>query len=349
MKAIRYLIFPFLALLISCDSQDKQTPQQKDKGKTGHYVTTAKAHRDVYVPKIHSSGTVKPVKEANVGATLPGKLENLLVEKGEHVSKGQMLAMMSGEMLTQAQVERDALKKDYNRVKRLHDKGSVTDQKLDHVKAEYDASKAKVKMLEQSTKIRAPFSGVVTDFLLQEGENYMFSPNLKPGYSMTSGIVQLMQLHPLEVHFDVNERDLRHLAPGHEVRIELMAFPDTIFYGEVHRTPDVLSTATRSGKVTARLPNPKHTIKPGMSADVTVFTAPDSVIFVPLESVFRPQGTDEDYVYQVENSTIERRRVKRIATVDDRVAVKGLPEDAQVVIAGKDGLEEGSRVIVKNK
>jgi membrane fusion protein (multidrug efflux system) len=234
-------------------------------------------------------------------------------------------------------------------VKRLHDKGSVTEQKLDHIKAEYDAAKAKAKMLEQSTKIRAPFSGVVTGFLLEEGENYMFSPNLEPGYSMTSGIVQLMKLNPLEVHFDVNERDLRHLTPGQEIRIELMAFPDTVFQGEVYRTPDVLSTATRSGKVTARLPNPKHMVKPGMSADVTVFTSPDSVIFVPLESVFRPQGTDDDYVYQVINNKVERRKVKRIATVDDRVAVKGLPENTQVVIAGKDGLEEGSRVIVKNK
>jgi membrane fusion protein (multidrug efflux system) len=256
---------------------------------------------------------------------------------------------MSGELLTQASVELDAIEKDFNRVKRLHAKGRVTDQKLDHVKAKYDASKAKVDMLLKNTEIRAPFSGIVTDFLLQEGENYFFSPNLKPGFSMTSGIVQLMKLNPVEVRFDVNEQDLQRIKEGQEVEIRLSAIADTVFKGYIDNIPDVLSTQTRSAKAVAQLANPRRLIKPGMSAQVDVLTKSEEAVFIPLEAIFRPQGTAESYVFILDGDVARRVKVKQIASIGNRVAVEGIKEQADVVVAGRNGLVSGDKVVVNNK
>lgn len=348
MRICKFLLITLIGFLVACSGQKEQN-QEETKSEQRHYVTTIKAVKDSYVPIVTATGTVFAVKEANVGATLPGKLEKLLVNKGDYVNSGQLLARMSGELLTQASIELDALEKDYNRVKRLHANGSITDQKLDHVKAKYDASRAKVDMLLKNTEIRAPFSGIVTDFLLQEGENYFFSPNIKPGFSMTSGIVQLMQINPVEVRFDINEQDLSRIKEGQHVNIRLAARGDTLFEAKINNIPDVLSTQTRSVKATAQLANPQRMIKPGMSAQVDILTESQEAIFVPLEAIFRPQGTADSYVFVLKDNISQRVKVKQIAVVGTRVAVQGIDEATEVIVAGRNGLVSGDEVIVNRK
>ncbi|MCF8331377.1 MAG: efflux RND transporter periplasmic adaptor subunit [Bacteroidales bacterium] len=347
MKNIKYLLLLFIAVLTAC-RQNEPAQDSSDKPEK-HFVKTAVAEHHTYTPGIMTSGTVHASREANVGATLPGKVEQIMVSKGQQVKKGQLLALMSGEMLTQAQIERNALEKDYKRVKRLFEKGSVTQQKFDHVKAEYDASNAKVQMLKKNTEIRAPLSGVVTDFLVREGENYFFSPNLKPGYSMTSGIVQIMKINPVEVRFGVNEKDLPRIKPGQQVKIHITAFPDTVFSGTVTQMPELLSTNSRTGEVIAEITNKSRKILPGMSASIEVITKEESAVFVPLEALFRPQGSETDFVFVVKDNKVNRKPVKRIASQKDMVAVDGLIAGDEVITAGKEGLENGVTVTVKNK
>ena len=343
----KYLLL-FIPLFLFACSQNKQEETKKQEKEKQNYVSVVRAKKQNYSNDISTSATIYASKEANVGATIPGKLEKLYVEKGDNVQEGQLMAMMSGELLTQAKVEYDALKKDYNRVKRLHEEGSVTDQRLDHVKAEYDAAKAKVDMLKENTEIRAPFSGTVTDFLLQEGENFSFNPNLKAGYSKTSGIIQLMRLNPVEISFQINEKDLSAIHKGQKVRIRLTAFPDTIMQGRITKMPNILSTSSRSGEVVAQLPNPDGIILPGMSANVSVNTDETSAVFVPLEAVSREQETNTDYVYKVKNKKVQKIEVNRIATIKGKVALSGIKAEKKVVTGGKEGLEEGDKVIVKN-
>ena len=347
MRQQKYLLL-FLPLLLFACSQDQQQEKESQEDQQ-NYVTATKVSKESFSRDITTAATVYASKEANVGATVPGKLEKLLVDKGDRVKEGQLMALMSGELLTQAQVEYDALKKDYNRVKRLHENGSVTDQRLDHVKAEYDAAKAKVDMLKENTEIRAPFSGVVTDFLLEEGENFSFNPNLKAGYSKTSGIIQLMRLNPVEVSFNVNEKELPHIHKGQEVEVMLTSFPDTILHGRITGMPKMLSTSSRSGEVVAQLANPGQMILPGMSAKVTVKGDEASAVFVPLEAVARQQETNTDYVFKVENKKVKKAEVNRIATIRGKIAVTGLREGETVVVSGKGGLENGDKVVVKNR
>lgn len=313
-------------------------------------VTTAKSKEAKYHPEKTYSGNSFPFKEANLGTTLPGKVENVRYEEGEYVSKGTLLVELSAELYAQAQAEKSGLEKDYNRLKRLREKGSVTQQKYDHIKAKYEAAKAKARMMKENCEVRAPFSGTIVDYLVKEGENFMFSPGLKPGYSHTSGIVQFMKLSKIKIKIDVNEKELKDIKKGQTARVIFDAFPDTTFKGEVSKIDPVLSTNTHSAKVEITVNNKERKLKPGMFATVKLRMPLKKDVFIPQEAIFRQAGTGNKYVFIVngENQAV-RKQVTQLYTKEEQAAVKGIPKNKKVVVDGKNKINSGDKVIVDNQ
>ena len=147
-------------------------------------VSTVKVQEKSFNPKLSFTGTVFANKEANLGATLPGRVEKIFFEEGQSVRKGDLIVELSDEMLTQATIEYETIKKDFERVSRLREKGSISEMEYDHVKAKFEASKAKVEMVRKNTQVYAPFSGVIVERMMEEGEVYFINPGLEPGYSI---------------------------------------------------------------------------------------------------------------------------------------------------------------------
>ena len=330
--------------IISCTNQKKEATPEIEK----ILVSTIKTKAQNYTPELNYSGTAFAIKEANLGAAIPGRVEKIYYKKGQHVNKGDLLVSLSGEMLAQAKIENNAIKKDFNRVKRLKEKGSLSQQDFDHVKAKLDASKEKTEMLRKSAEIRAPFSGTIVGYLVKEGENFFFAPNLSPGYSMTSGIVRLMQLNTIKVEIDVNEKDISKIKKGQKAKLVFDAYPNEIYSGIVSNIEPVLSTMTRTAKVEINIKNPNLIIKPGMYANVSIKLPEQKAIFVPISAIYRQAGTGEDYIFTVINNIVHKNPVKRIATLKDKVAVKGLKINQEIITLGKNKVHEGSKVTIKN-
>ncbi len=336
-----------LVIIMGCNQTDEK---REDKEDNAIRVTTAKSREIQYHPAITYSGTSFPFKEANLGTTLPGKVEEIHHEKGEYVSKGTLLVALSAELYAQALTEKNTLKKDFERVSRLKEKGSVTRQKYDHVKAEYEAAKAKARMMKKNCEVRAPFPGTIVDYMVKEGENFMFSPGLKPGYSHTSGIVQFMQLNKLKIKIDVNEKELRDIKKGQAATVQFDAFPDTTFQGHVSHIEPILSTSTHSAKVEILVDNRKRKLKPGMFATVDIKMPETKDIFIPLEAIFRQTGTGNNFVFIVNNENkAVRKPVEQLYTKEEQVAVTGIKKNREVVVHGKSKLKSGDQVIVENQ
>ena len=330
--------------IISCTNEKKKETVKAEK----IIVSTSKTKLENYTPGLKYTGTAFAVKEANLGAAIPGRVEKIYYKKGQHVNKGDLLASLSGELLAQAEIEHNAIKKDFERVSRLRDKGSLSQQKYDHVKAKYDASKEKTRMLRKSAEIRAPFSGTIVGYLVKEGENFFFAPNLSPGYSMTSGIVRLMQLNTLNVKIDVNEKDISKIKKGQTADVIFDAYPNKIFNGVVTNIAPTLSTITRTAKVEVNIKNPDLLIKPGMYANVSIKLPEEKAIFVPISAILRQAGTGEDYIFTVVNNIVHKNPVNRLTTIKDKVAVSGLKTNQEIVTLGKNKVHEGSKVTIKN-
>lgn len=340
------ILFTAAAMLVSC-SNNKQ--QQAEKEITAPLVSTILVKERAYNPVLTFTGTVFANKEANLGATLPGKVEKIYFEEGQMVKKGDLIVELSDEMLTQVMIEHETIKKDFERVSRLREKGSISEMEFDHVKAKYDASTAKVEMVKKNTQVYAPFSGIIAERMMEEGEVYFLNPGLEPGYSMRSGIVRLMQIDPVTVKFDVNEKDLMHIHKGLPVVVKLDGMPDKTFQGKIDRIKPMLSTTTRSTSVEVTIPNSNMEVKPGMFAFVDVLLPQIMAAVVPQRSIYRMPGTSEDFVFAVVNDTVQRVKVERLQNIGEYVAVKGVEAGTEIIMEGKNRVNDGLRVKVSNR
>ena len=192
-----------LLLISACSKQEQDTKAEIKLPLVKVETTQMQSYQPV---EIHS-GTITAKREANLASILPGRVEKFHVQEGDDVIAGQLVAELSGELLTTAQIEYEAYKKDYGRVKRLFEKGSVPEQQYDHVKAQYEAKEAQYKLVKKNTEIRAHFAGTITKKMIEEGETFMLlNPGLEVGYSHASGVARLMDLKTLEVEIAVNEK-----------------------------------------------------------------------------------------------------------------------------------------------
>lgn len=337
-----------LSLLISFQSCIKKE-EKSQENTSGIPVLVDKSVEREFIPVLTYAGTAFANKEANLGTAIPGRVEKIYFNEGQRVKKGDLLVELSSELYLQALIENNILKKDYERVGRLRENGTVSEQDFDHLKAQYDASVAKTAMMKKNAEIRAPFEGVIVDHIVNEGENFFFSPSLKPGYSMTSGIIKLMQLDILNVEIDVNEKEISKIHLGQKAKICFDAYPQKIYDGKVVKIDPILSTLSRTAKVQIEMDNQKLTIKPGMYAKVNIELSITKAVFVPHEAIYRQAGTGNDFVFSIENNRAKKIAIKRVYNMNDLVAVEGLKSETIVVVAGKDKLNDGMKIVIKEK
>lgn len=328
---------------VGCTDQKQNNEQETNRIP----VSISKSTEKKYTPVLTFSGTAFANREANLGTAIPGRVEKIYFNEGQKVDKGDKLVDLSSELYMQALIERNTLKKDFDRVSRLKEKGSLSQQDYDHVKAKYDASVAKTEMMKKNAEIRAPFSGIVVDHIVNEGENFLFAPSLKPGYSMTSGIIKLMQLDILNVEIDINEKDIAKIHTGQVAKIVFDAYPENVYHGKVQMIDPILSTLSRTVKAKIQIENKNLLIKPGMYAKVSIKLPETKAVFVPNESIYRQPGTGNDFVFTIKDSVAYKTAIERLYTVNDMVAVEGLNPDESIVVAGKSKLSDGLKVDIK--
>ncbi len=339
------LIISAAMILTSCSSQkDSKIEPEIQKSVP---VKVAKAEERVYTRSLELSGTAFADREANLGSALPGRVEKIHYPEGSHVKKGDLLVSMSGELYTQTLVEFQTIEKDFERVTRLNEKGSVTQQEYDHVKAMYDASRSKVELMKKNAEIVAPFSGIIVEYLVRDGENYFFNLNLDPGYSSTSGILRLMKLDPVHVEAEVNEKDLSLVGKGQSAVVTFDALGDTTFRGKITYIKPALSALTHTATIRIEISNPKEILKPGMYGHVKINLGPEKRVFVPLNAIYRQAGTSEDYIFIAEGNTVKKIRTERIAAENAFVAVSGINPGTDVVVYGKEKLSDGTKIEIK--
>ncbi|HXL00521.1 MAG TPA: efflux RND transporter periplasmic adaptor subunit [Dysgonamonadaceae bacterium] len=325
----------------ACSTQNKSEENEVKAVR----VTVTESVETEYHPILNYSGTAEANRKVNLASSLPGRIEKIYYKKGDFVAQGAKIVELSDEMLIQAQVENETIKKDYERLSRLKEKGSISLIDFDHIKAKYEASEAKVKMLKKNTTITAPFSGILVDIYVEEGENYSFVPSMSADLKIENGIVSLMQLNPLKVKIEVNEKELPLIHKGNEVEVAFDAYPEEKVIGKIHYISPVLSSVTRTSSVEVEIPNTSLKFKPGMFCRASLELPAEKGVFVPVNAIYRQPGTGEEFVFVVnDDNTVSRISVKRGEMVKDQVHISEIAAGVRVVIDGKSKLDEGTLV-----
>ena len=324
---MRKLLLVCLVLMaVSCADKSNRKVVVKEPVNVG-VMTVApmnSQYYNVYVGEINASGS------AVISTNHSGVLEAIKVKQGTHVKKGEVLAeVISKNVLTSYEMSHATLRQaedGYERVKKVHESGTVADVKLVEIETQLAKARAAAKSSEQSLedcKIKAPFDGTVSDVLVEQGVH------VNPG----TPILNIVDLSTIEVSIPVPEGEIGRIKIGQKALIDVPALNITGIEAHVALKGVTAAFPSHTYKCTL-VPEKKQTnLYPGMVCKVRLSEVSDSLrIRIPASSV--EMDSKGKFVWVVNDDVVGRSYV----TVD------GYQEQGVII---SSGLEPGDKVIVK--
>ena len=308
-------------------------------------VETAMATRGDIYAMYSGTAPIEAFADATVIAKVRGEVRAILVEEGDEVRAGQLLARLDGDRLRlemrQAQANLQKLQRDFERNLDLKERGLISEGDFEKIKYEMDALEAthNLAKLELSyTDIKAPIDGVISERFIKIGNTI----------DVNAETFQVTSLVPLISYLHVPEREYRRIDPGQSAGIEIDALQGTEFEATVARVSPVVDPATGTFKITIEVSDPTRRLKPGMFGRINiVYDVHDDALQVPRSAIIDEAG--ETAVFVVEDDKAHRRVVATGYSEAGFVEIlDGLSDQEYFVTVGQAGLKEGSKVSIIN-
>lgn len=259
---------------------------------------------------ITATGTIEPVTSVEVGTQVSGIIDHIYVDYNSVVKKGQVIAEMDRKNLmsdlTTAQSNLASAKSAldyqegyYNRYKTLYEKGLISANDFENARNQYYQAKETYRSRQESVKtaqqnlsyatITSPIDGVILDKAVEEGQT------VAAGFSTPTLFTIAQDLTDMRVIADIDEADIGGVKDGQRVTFSVDAYPDMTFEGlvtQVRQQPKTESNVV-TYEVVISAPNQDLMLKPGLTANVTIYTQElKDVLVVPTKALkFSPNKT----------------------------------------------------------
>lgn len=259
------------------------------QGRESLSLETAAVTRTDIHNSVTATGTVEPVTLVDVGTQVSGIIDKLYVDYNDHVKAGQLIAEMdkvtleseleqAEAQLSSSKTEYEYRMKEYLRTEQLYKKELVSDAEYDEAlylyetaKNAYEQNKASIVGVRRNlgyATITSPIDGVVISRAVEEGQT------VAAGFETPTLFTIANDLKDMQVVADVDEADIGYVAEGQRVEFTVDAYPDDVFTGNVKQVR--LEATTESSVVTYEVvisaSNPDLKLKPGLTANVTIYT-----------------------------------------------------------------------------
>jgi HlyD family secretion protein len=331
---------------------------------------------------VSASGEVKPKKNINISAHVPGRISKIGVLEGQEVKAGEFLLKLDSTQY-EANAERDRaliqtyraqliqaearMKRDgnnYERQKQLYDSQLISQEQLEAAKVEYDITRAEaqsyryqIQQAEASLKstldslsktvYNSPIDGIITSLRVEEGEVAVIGTMNNPG----TVLMTIADLSEMEVEVEVDETDVVGVRLGQKADVKVDALPDRVLSGsvtEIGSSAIAKVTTTqqesRDYLVAITLDNPPKSLKPGLSASADIITAvKKTVLAVPISALVLREKEKPD------SANKEKEEQEGIYVIENGRAkffpvTKGIMGGLLIEI--QSGLKEGQEAIV---
>lgn len=336
-----YLIGLALAAAIvampGCKGQKTETTNQDTVKKV--LVTTKVAALESVPQTIEFTSNIRGFKENNIAPTMPVRIENILVEVGDQVRKNQLLAKMDPTQLNSTSVQLAETKANFERVKKVYEAGGISKQEMDAIQTQYTVLQDSHNNLLINTELRSPIDGVVTARNFDAGNIY----------SGTTPVLTVMQINQVKVAVAVSEQYFPQIRIGMPASIKVDMYPDKAFEGKVSLISPAIDSNTRTFDIEITIPNSSLELRPGMFSRTTLDFGSTEGIMVEDIAIQKQAGTNDKYLYVVENGKAVRKVVTTGVQVGDMVNVtNGVNAGDEVVLTGISRLQNGVEVEVRN-
>lgn len=303
-------------------------------------VTTAQVYiQDVDQQSVFT-GNVEGYAVNNITPQQPRRITRLLVDVGDHVKKGQLVAELDNSALAQAKAQYENNKANFERSDELYKFGGESKANWQAMQTAYEVSKSTYENMLENTTLVSPISGVVT------ARNYDVG-------DMASGlpIFVVQRINPVKIMISVSESLYTYVKKGMAVEVELDALPEQKFSAKVSRITPSIDASTRTFPVELTLANDKELVKPGMYARVTMNYGTRKNIVVPDVAVVKQLGSGNRYIYVYnQDGTVAYKKVELGRRFGDKYEIlSGIADGDVVVTSGQVALKDGIAVEVVNE
>lgn len=286
------------------------------------------------VQEFEYTAVVRPEALNNIAPTSPGRIEQIFVEVGQKVSKGQKLIQMDATMLRQARTQLNNLEKNFERFEELFKVGAISKAEYDAQKTQLDVSRNNIKNLEDNTQLHSPISGVVTMRNYDSGDIYAGNP-----------ILQIQQITPVKLLINISESQYQNIKLGMKAKILIDIFKGEEFNGKVTLIHPTLDPRTHTFTVEVTLPNGNTKVRPGMYGKVVFNFGAVKNVVVPEQAIVKVTGSSDRYVYVLNNDHVKYTKVILGRRLENGYEVlSGLNDGDQVAITTLTKLKNGSKV-----
>ena len=353
MKSIRVIFAVLLvAIVVGCKDEQKVSFQ------------TARVERGDIQNSITATGTIEPVTSVTVGTQVSGIVSHLYVDYNSVVKKGQVIAELDktnliSELrtaqanLSSAQSTLNYEQANYNRYKTLYDKGLVSADEYESARLSYLKARESVTTSNQSVQkaqtnlgyatITSPIDGVVLSKSVEEGQTVAASFNTPELFTIAQDLTNM------RVIADIDEADIGGVREGQRVSFTVDAFPEDHFEGYVTQVRQQATTESNvvTYEVVISAPNNDLKLKPGLTANVTIYTLEKNGVlivpakalrFMPNEALLAEGQTIEDVeaplkVWTQEGNVFKAHKVE-IGTTNGVTTeiVSGIKEGTEVLV-----------------
>lgn len=312
---------------------------------------------------ITATGTIEPVTSVTVGTQVSGIVSKLFVDYNSVVKKGQVIAELdktnlmsqlntAKTQLATAQSQLNYQTANYKRYKTLFEKGLVAADDFDNAKLSYTQAKEQVASAKEEVQraqtnlgyatITSPIDGVVLSKSVEEGQTVAAS------FSTPELFTIAQDLTNMQVVADVDEADIGDVKEGERVTFTVDAYPDDTFEGEVKQVRQEATTTNNvvTYEVVISAPNADLKLKPGLTANVTIYTAErKGVLSVPSKALrFTPQKetVGKMKIMDVANAKNKVWTIEGNSIVAHKVNI-GMTDGTNTQIVG--GIAEGTKIV----
>jgi membrane fusion protein (multidrug efflux system) len=289
----------------------------------------------------HTTTTITSDAEAAVLARVGGEVVEILVEEGDQVSRGQILARLDGDRLRlkmlQAKANLEKATREYQRFGRLHEKGLVSASAFEGLKFDMDALEAVYDLQRldyEYTTIRAPITGVVSARDVKIGQHV----------DVNNATFRITDTSRLIAYLRIPQMELAKFAAGHQANVQVDAIPGVSFDAQIMRISPTIDMRNGSFRVTVQIDNADGLLAPGMFGRFDIaYEEHVAALLIPAAALL--EEDNQTVVYVVEDGAAARRVIETGIRSGDHIEVlSGLTRHEQIVVTGQASLRDGSRV-----
>ena len=341
---MKKLIYPaiLIAILTGCNSKQNQEKTLEEKSVTVSVSEVKSERKEV---NLRYSGTIEASQTIPLTFQTSGTVERVLVDAGDVVKKGQLLATIDKSnsqnmydiTLSKYQQAKDA----YDRLKSVHEQGSLSEIKWVEMETNLEQAKSSLALSKSNLdkcNMLAPLDGII-------GRR-----NIEPGMSsigISSSPFELVEISTVNVKISIPENEISKIKKGEKASFVVSALNNKHFEGVITNISPVADAFSRTYEAKISLKNPNLELKPGMVCDVTLnITTEKEMVLIPYQSASKDKDGNT-FVYIINS---EQKRVKKQIihegnyNGDNLEVISGLFKGQMIVSEGREKLTDNSLI-----